>query len=204
MNKDLIGRIFKKLRYLKLNFLKSIISPTVTVFFKIKGVQLSWNNFFYGFPIVYREPNSEISIGNNVTFRSDKSSNLFGTFKKCTIATLSEGASLSIGHNCGISAASITSFKKVTIGNNVLIGANVIITDSDWHGISVEKRREEGVSKAVIIGNGVWLGANSLILKGVTIGDNSVIGAGSVVSKNIPADVIAAGNPCVVLKQLND
>lgn len=202
MNKDIIGRIFRKLRYLKLNFLKTILSPIVIVLLKIKGVKLNWDIIFYGFPIVYREPNSEISIGNNVSFRSDKSSNLFGTVKKCTIATLSEGAVLSIGNSCGISAASITSFKKVTIGNNVLIGANVFITDSDWHGIKIEKRREEGESKEVIIGNGVWLGANSIILKGVTIGENSVIGAGSVVTKNIPGNVIAAGNPCSIIKKL--
>jgi acetyltransferase-like isoleucine patch superfamily enzyme len=202
MNKDIIGRIFRKLRYLKLNFLKSIISPVVIVFLKIKGVHISWNNVFYGFPIVCREPNSEIRIGNNVTFRSDKSSNLFGTLKKSTIATLREGAVLSIGNSCGISAASITSFKKVTIGNNVLIGANVFITDSDWHGIPIEKRSKDGESKAVIIDNGVWLGANSIILKGVTIGENSIIGAGSVVTKSIPENVIAAGNPCNVIKRL--
>ena len=113
-----------------------------------------------------------------------------------------EGALLSIGNSCGISAASITSFKKVTIGDNVLIGANVYITDSDWHGIPIEKRTEEGDSKEVNIGNGVWLGANSIIIKGVYIGDNSVIGAGSVVTKNIPENVIAAGNPCRVIKKL--
>lgn len=202
MNKDIIGRIFRKLRYSKINFLKILVSPIVIVLLKIKGVKLSWDIIFYGIPIVYREPNSEIIIGNNVSFRSDKSSNLFGTLKKSTIATLKEGAVLTIGHGCGISAASITSFKKVTIGNNVLIGANVFITDSDWHGIKIEKRREEGESKEVIVGNGVWLGANSIILKGVTIGENSVIGAGSVVTKNIPGNVIAAGNPCSVIKKL--
>jgi acetyltransferase-like isoleucine patch superfamily enzyme len=202
MNRDISGRLFRKLRYSKINFLKILVSPLVIVLLKVKGVQLTWDSFFYGFPIVYRAPNSKINIGNNVSFRSDKSSNLFGTFKKCTIATLREGASVSIGHGCGISAASITSFKKITIGNNVLIGANVVITDSDWHGIPIEKRREEGESKAVSVGNNVWLGANSIILKGVTIGDNSVIGAGSVVTKNIPANVIAAGNPCSTIKNI--
>jgi len=202
MNKDIKGRIFRKLRYLKLNILKSIISPIVIVSLKIKGVKVSWNNVFYGFPIVYRDPNSEIRIGNNLTLRSDKSSNLFGTLKKSTIATLKEGAVLTIGNSCGISAASITSFKKVSIGNNVLIGANVFITDSDWHGIPLEKRAENGICKEVIIGNGVWVGANSIILKGVIIGDNSVVGAGSVVTKNLPENVIAAGNPCEVIKNI--
>ena len=202
MNRDIIARIFRKLRNLKINLLKTILSPLVIFFLKIKGVQLSWDSIFYGIPIVYREPNSKISIGNNVTIRSDKTSNLFGTIKKSTLATMREGALLSIGNSCGISAASITSFKKVTIGDNVLIGANVYITDSDWHGIPIEKRTEEGDSEEVNIGNGVWLGANSIIIKGVSIGDNSVIGAGSVVTKNIPENVIAAGNPCRVIKKL--
>ena len=202
MNRDIIARIFRKLRNFKINLLKTILSPLVIFFLKIKGVQLSWDSIFYGIPIVYREPNSKISIGNNVTIRSDKTSNLFGTIKKSTLATMREGALLSIGNSCGISAASITSFKKVTIGDNVLIGANVYITDSDWHGIPIEKRTEEGDSEEVNIGNGVWLGANSIIIKGVSIGDNSVIGAGSVVTKNIPENVIAAGNPCRVIKKL--
>ena len=143
MNRDIIARIFRKLRNFKINLLKTILSPLVIFFLKIKGVQLSWDSIFYGIPIVYREPNSKISIGNNVTIRSDKTSNLFGTIKKSTLATMREGALLSIGNSCGISAASITSFKKVTIGDNVLIGANVYITDSDWHGIPIEKITEE-------------------------------------------------------------
>jgi acetyltransferase-like isoleucine patch superfamily enzyme len=202
MNRDITGRFFRKYRNTNINFLKILISPIAIFLMKIKGVKLNWDCFFYGFPIVYREPNSVMIIGKNVTFRSDKTSNLFGILKKCTIATLKEGALLQIGNDCGISGSSITSFKKVIIGNNVLIGANVFITDSDWHGIPLEKRFHEGESKDIFIGNSVWIGANSIILKGVTIGDNSVIGAGSVVTKNLPSNVIAVGNPCKVVKHI--
>ena len=73
-----------------------------------------------------------------------------------------------------------------------------MITDSDWH----TDDPRTGPDKAVIIEDNVWLGYGVKILKGVHIGKNSVIGAGSIVTKNIPANVIAAGNPCKVIKQL--
>ena len=82
-------------------------------------------------------------------------------------------------------------------------GGNTLITDFDWHDVDPLKRHmSEGGSSPVIIEENVWLGTNAIVLKGVRIGKNSVIGAGSVVSSDIPSNVIAAGNPCVVKKKL--
>ena len=93
---------------------------------------------------------------------------------------------------------------KVSIGDNVLIGPNVGIYTAG-HPLHYEKRNQEyEFALPVTIGNNVWIGGNVVINPGITIGDNSVIGSGSVVTKDIPAHVIAAGNPCKVLREINE
>lgn len=90
---------------------------------------------------------------------------------------------------------------EVEIGDNVFIGPNVNIYAAT-HPLDVERRNqnlEKGIP--VKIGNNVWIGGNATILPGVTIGDNTVIGAGSVVTKSIPSNVMAAGNPCKIIKE---
>jgi len=95
---------------------------------------------------------------------------------------------------------------SVTIGECVLIGANTVISDTDWHAISVDGRRsgKAGATIPVHIGNHVWLGMGVVVLKGVSIGDGSIVAANSVVTRSIPAGVIAAGNPAKVIKLLGD
>ena len=92
----------------------------------------------------------------------------------------------------------------IYIGDNVMIAPNVIIA-TGTHPIC-PKLREKGYqyNLPVHIGNRVWIGAGTIILPGVTIGDDSVIGAGSVVTKNIPSGVVAVGNPCRVLREINE
>jgi acetyltransferase-like isoleucine patch superfamily enzyme len=111
---------------------------------------------------------------------------------------LSAEASLIIGKSCGFSGVSIGCFDKIIIGNNVRVGANVLITDSDWH---LDDPRI-GEASPIIIGDNVWLGYGVTVLKGVNIGVNTIIGAHSVVVSNIPDNVIAAGNPCKIIKSI--
>ena len=118
---------------------------------------------------------------------------------------LENGASLKIGNNVGMSSTRMWIHDSVTKGDNVKIGACVLITDTDAHPLDYLARRtsNEGTKSSPIeIEDDVWLGAHSIILKGVTIGARSIIGAGSVVTKSIPADCVAAGNPCRVIKNL--
>lgn len=92
----------------------------------------------------------------------------------------------------------------VTIGDNVLIAPNVTISVTG-HPVHHELRKAgEMFSFPVTIGNNVWIGSNVVINPGITIGDNSVIGAGSVVTKDIPPDVVAVGVPCKVIRSINE
>jgi acetyltransferase-like isoleucine patch superfamily enzyme len=172
------------------NFLVKIISS-------FRGVRLGKGCQFYGILHFHRYPFSSIEIRKNYTFRSDHTSNLIGVNHKCILSTRQKGSVIIIGNDCGFSGVSIGAILEIRIGNNVLCGANAIITDSDWH-----LDRSNSLPKPVIIEDNVWIGVNTTILKGVTIGENSIIGANSLVLSNIPANVIAGGVPCKVLKPL--
>jgi acetyltransferase-like isoleucine patch superfamily enzyme len=123
------------------------------------------------------------------------------------LRTLQEGALLHIGDNVGISGATICASKKITIGDNVMLGSNVSIMDTDFHAINPDNRRHNHDSsqiknKEITIEANVFIGTNSVILKGTFIGKNSIIGAGSVVSGKIPENSIAVGNPAKVIRNL--
>lgn len=173
---------------------------TLFVYFecKLKNVIIGSNNFFYGNLKIFKTKNSIISIGDFNVFRSSKFSNLIGVNRPCIISTLSEHAHLRIKNNCGLSGVVINCFKEIEIQDNVMIGANSLIMDGDWH----HEDKRSGETKKILIEKNAWIGVNVTILKGVVIGENSVIGAGSIVSKSIPANVFAAGNPCVVIKTI--
>lgn len=93
---------------------------------------------------------------------------------------------------------------NIYIGDKVMFGPNVTVATAN-HPILPELRdRMLQYNKDVHIGNCVWIGANTVIVPGVSIGDNSIIGAGSVVTKDIPANVIAYGNPCKVAREISE
>jgi len=131
-------------------------------------------------------------------------SNLIGIKQRTTFSTHSRDALIKIGDHCGMSGVVIGAKESITIGNHAMIGANVLITDFDWHAIdaTARNRGESSKSRPVRISDNVFIGTASIILKGVSIGENSVIGANSVVTSNIPANVIAAGNPCKIVSKL--
>ncbi len=153
---------------------------------------------FHGRTRFTKHPDSEITIGNNCTFNSSFRSNLIGVYSPCMFSTLKTNAKLSIGSNCGFSGTCIGAALDITIGNGVRCGANTLITDTDWH----SEDYRVGPDQPVTIEDNVWLGYGVKVLKGVTIGKNSIIGAGSIVVKSIPQNVVAAGNPCRVIRNL--
>ena len=148
---------------------------------------------------------ARITIGDNFYLSSGNGVNPIASNLQADVY-VEPGAALTIGNNVGMSSTRLWIHESARIGNNVKIGGCVLITDTDAHPMDYMARRSsnEGTKSApVVIEDDVWIGAHCIILKGVTIGARSVIGAGSLVTKSIPADCVAAGNPCRVIKIIN-
>ena len=98
---------------------------------------------------------------------------------------------------------SLTAADSITIGKGCQIGDSVCLMDCDFHEIAPSTRnRSHGLAKPVVVGNNVWLGSRVMVLKGVEIGDNVVVAAGSIVTRSLPPDVVAAGSPAKVLRSI--
>ncbi len=192
--------IGRKIYLVKEFLIKIIFNFFMFIKFLIFNIKYPKNSNFFGQTYIYKAKNSNIKLSSNLTFRSYPNSNLIGINRNCSLSTLKNGATIEIGNGCGFSGTVIGAFTSIILKENVRCGANTLITDSDWH---LDDPRA-GVSKPVLINKNVWLGVNVTVLKGVTIGENSVIGAGSVVTKDIPSNVIAGGNPCIVIKEINN
>ena len=109
-----------------------------------------------------------------------------------------------IGHNCGFAIA-----ESVRIGSHCLLAGGVSVSDNDGHPLEADKRRRgepvEGEQvKPVVICDDVWMGRSATVLKGVTIGEGAIVGANAVVTKDVPARTVVAGNPARVVKELAD
>jgi acetyltransferase-like isoleucine patch superfamily enzyme len=200
---DFNGYFFKAVRLFRLYLMLCYGNLTTKIMLVVKKITIGKRGSFYGKAYFSRYPTSTIHIGKNCTFRNNQTSNLIGVNRKCMISTQYKKARIVIGDNCGFSGVTIGAFEKVIIGDNLICGANVIISDYDWHNTDPAMRYEMCTNaKPVVIENNVFIGVNSIIWKGVVIGENSVIGANSVVTKSIPANVFAAGNPCKVIRPL--
>jgi len=147
-----------------------------------------------------------IRIGRNVTFLAGQRTNRIGLVSPVLLHTIGDGQIL-IGDFSGGSAVVISSRVKVTIGEHCKLGGNVRIFDHDFHSLNAESRQDPLLDEAdvkarsVVIGDDVFVGTNATILKGVTIGDRAIVAAGSVVTKDIPADEVWGGNPARCLRK---
>lgn len=152
---------------------------------------------------IYSLPKA-IHFGNGVEINSNLKSNPIGGSTK-TILYVKPGAKISIGDFTGISNSCIYAAKEIEIGKHVLIGGNSKIYDTDFHSLNAEERvdKKENIKTAkVTIGDYVFVGAHCVILKGVTIGKNSIIAAGSVVTKDVPANQMWGGNPARFIREV--
>lgn len=160
----------------------------------------------YGNTDLFRAPGSVIELGDDVQIISTPArGNAASLYAKSRIRTYTPSAAVRIGAHTGMNGISLTARSRtISIGENCRIGPNVVIVDSDYHAPWPPRQRRDkpGFEEDadVTIEDNVWIGMNALILKGVTIGRNSIIGAGSVVSRDIPPDCLAAGVPARKVK----
>jgi acetyltransferase-like isoleucine patch superfamily enzyme len=159
-----------------------------------------------GAPVVQRADDSRIVLGERVVLVSHTRWTALGVSRPVVLRTLRPGARIEVGADCGLSGATICAAVGVEVGVRVLFGADVLVCDTDFHPVDAVPRRNAPESAAdaapVRIGDDVFLGARSIVLKGVEIGAGTVVGAGSVVTRSLPPAVVAAGNPCRVLRPL--
>lgn len=171
------------------------------------GFKIGVNFKSFGSPIFQVAKDASLTIGNNLVLNNYTKYNMVGLFKKCSFF-IDKGAILKIGDNCGFSGVSIYCTSEIRIGNNITCGGNVSIWDTDFHPLEYNARRindPKHIKRAPIsIGNDVFIGGNSIILKGTTIGDRAIIGAGSVVIKNVPRDEVWAGNPARFIRNIEN
>jgi|TARA_B110000908_G_C10170496_1_gene410582 acetyltransferase-like isoleucine patch superfamily enzyme len=184
-------------------------------YWRINRIKFTVNNILYGDNLIVKgpiyltiSPTSQVKIGNGCTIKSGHNYNPLSRNIRTSI-TLEENAKLQIGNNVGLSSVCLWVHHSVIIGDNVNVGADTIIMDSDAHSLNYAHRRsvkidlQNKINKEIIIGDDVLIGTRAIILKGVTIGERSVIGSGSVVTKDVPPDTVFGGNPAMFIKNLD-
>ena len=176
--------------------IKSFVRKIIYSPFYIFASSISFKSFTSSARQVFLIKNSskgKVTIGDHSTIGNSSSPGFFSysylNLRKQSLG-ISIGSSTSIGNRF-----SVISEKKVSIGSRCLIGNDVKIFDTDFHSTGKDRKSENSKSKAINLGNNVFIGDNAIILKGIDLGDNCVIGAGSIVTKSFPENTIIAGNP---------
>jgi acetyltransferase-like isoleucine patch superfamily enzyme len=195
--------MLKKLRNLWSIHLTTLVMKLILKF-QSKKVSFYSDVIFKGYPILQIEKNTNLKIGKNVSFTSINRGYHLNLQNPMKLMLDKKGAEIIIGDNTRIKGTCIHAQESIRIGKNCLIAGNCQIIDSNGHELSFENVKDrintKGKTKPIVIEDNVWIGANTFVLPGVTIGEGSVIGAGSIVASNIPSYSFARGNPAVVIK----
>lgn len=159
----------------------------------------------YGEPFISKVNHSRIIMGKGVVIISDSRYNRSGINHPTVIATEAPGATIVIGDGVGMSGTSIVAVEKVEIGDDTMLGANTNIYETDFHCMDANQRLNqkdilEAKHAPIYIGKQCWLASNVTVLKGVKIGDRAVVGAMSLVNKDIPNDAVVAGVPAKIIQ----
>lgn len=203
----MISILFKALRKGYSYIGKIYYTPLAKIILFLNGAKFSTSLKVNGILKVHITRKGIVNIGKNLNINSGKNHNIIGRQQKTIFWIDGE---LKIGNNTGMSSTAIICRHRVSIGNNVTIGGNTVIYDTDFHSLNpldrlIRSKDLKNTKKGtVIIEDNVFIGAHSTILKGVRISKNSIVGACSVVSKNIPPNEIWAGNPIKFLKKIDE
>lgn len=183
--------------------MKRLKSNIPKLFFKLNGIKYGKKLSLYGWCFAFRFPNAQISIKDDVTINSSFFSNFIGLYQR-TIMVARDRGKISIGNHVGMSGVTIYLREEVTIDDYATIGANTKIFDNDFHSLDAEERKNDIsdnlICKPVKIGKNVFIGCNCIILKGTELGDNCVVGAGSVVHGKFEDNTVIVGNPARVIR----
>jgi acetyltransferase-like isoleucine patch superfamily enzyme len=182
----------------------AVVSRAVRASWKRAGVDGLVEAKFIGRPIFSTRAGATIRIGAGFTAVSSARRQVIGVNHPTIIRAIDSAAHLTIGEHCGVSGATIVCKNRIEIGDGCLLGANVLIADTDFHPVHSIRRRHAAIPErderhSVLIGDDVFIGSAAIILKGTTIGDHAVVGAGAVVSGKVEAGSIVAGNPARVV-----
>ena len=175
-----------------------VLRAAALAWIRWRGCETSRGEIINGFPYVRRKGSGRIVIGEGVTINSARWANWLGTSGSMMLS-VENGALLELKRGSGVSACQLIANVGIEIGEEAMIGAGCLICDSDMHEVPLGSDRPVAMAP-IKIGKRAFIGARSIILKGVTIGDGAVVGAGSVVTSDVPANSLAAGNPAVVLR----
>lgn len=194
---------------IKIIFKKIISSPNAFFQYCYNMVQIKRYHVQYDHSLRIRGrayiSGTGICLGKNVQINSHYKANPIGGDGRTILRTNGDGT-IVIGENTGLSNSAVVAYCSIIIGKNVLIGGSCKIYDTDFHSLELSDRLRHPLenisSKEIVIEDGVFLGAHCIVLKGVTIGKNSVIGAGSVVTKTVPPGEVWAGNPARFIRKL--
>ncbi len=170
---------------------------------RLKGVEFEGRSVFLGRPLVSVSRGARIVLGEGVRIASSVRANPLGCFQPSALRAMAPGALLSLGPRVGISATVLCAGASIQVGEGTIMGAGVMVIDHDFHRPAGEwdwADEHQANARPIQIGRGVFVGARAIILKGVTIGDRAVIGAGAVVTQDVPPRHTAVGNPARVLE----
>ena len=179
--------------------------PVIRLQFAWHGVAWGRDWRIFGRPILQRHRESQINVGDGLSLRSWPRSNPLAPTAPVVLSTRRADAELTIGDDCGFTGTTLVAADRVVIGDRVLVGGNASIVDTDFHPLTPEGRAEDinaGAAAPIVIGDDVFVGMEALILKGVTVGEGAVVGAGSVVTQDVSPRTVVAGNPATVVRTL--
>lgn len=169
-----------------------------------KRIKIGKKVKFNALPYLDCIKSASIEIGDNSTINSSNYGYHINMHSPTKLVADGKGAYIKIGRNSRIHGSCIHAKASISIGENVLIAGNCQIMDSNAHTLSMDdpSKRIDSMDEArpIVIEDNVWLGANVIVLPGTTIGEGSVIAAGSIVVKDIPSRVLAGGNPCKTIR----